>query len=543
MNFEIPQSLIHPLLAMVDADSPLARQLKEHGICHGSMSVSARLFDAQSLNSLYALSKAQNERELLFQMLALDNIYNAPQARTIPGLELLVAGLVAYLSRDVIDGWLYQRSRDGVLLPWLVQRIRHVEPEQGMPYVAIDLLANTMLSANSSLTDPTRRRSGMTTSIVVTRDEIVDKTIPQLLAEFGFFKECAEFRQEYERHAKLFVRYQRGFGAQYIATGSAFTVEAKGAVALARLGDGVAARCINDEERLERRFEVTCDAEFWRRAGVPTAFEKMPLHGYVHLFHLEWHRNIWVHVQHLTEYRYRPELRDKLVLPDQHRDLIDILTSHMDVLVQDFVAGKSGGTTILCQGAPGLGKTLTAEVYAEVVGKPLYRVHSGQLGTTAASVGANLMEILRRAMRWNAVLLLDEADVYIRRRGNDLEHNAIVAEFLRTLEYFSGLLFMTTNRTGDVDDAILSRCIATIHYETPRREDAARLWRLQAEQCGAELDDRLVDALTAAYPKASGRDIKELMKLATRYARAKQMALSEDVFRLCAQFRAVGSLA
>lgn len=119
-------------------------------------------------------------------------------------------------------------------------------------------------------------------------------------------------------------------------------------------------------------------------------FESVPLHGYVHLFHLEWHRNLWVHVQHLTEYRYQPELRDKLVLPDHHCDLIDILTSHMDVLVQDFVPGKSGGTTILCQGAPGLGKTLTAEVYAEVVGKPLYRVHSGQLGTTAASVGASL---------------------------------------------------------------------------------------------------------------------------------------------------------
>src|SRR3546814_2642760 len=53
---------------------------------------------------------------------------------------------------------------------------------------------------------------------------------------------------------------------------------------------------------------------------------------------------------------------------------------------------------------------------------------------------------------------LDEADVYIRCRDNDLEHNAIVAEFLRTLEYFNGLLFMTTNRINDVDDAILSRC-------------------------------------------------------------------------------------
>ena len=539
MNFEIPQSLIHPLLALIQAESPLARQLREHGVCHGNMVVSARLFDAQSLSSLYTLSKAQNERELLFQMLALDNIYNAPQARTIPGLEMLVAGLIAYLSRDAIDGWLYQRSRDGVLLPWLVQRIRHVEPEQGMPYVAIDMLANTMLSANSEQTDPTRRRSGMTTSIIVTRDEIVDRTIPELLAEFGFFKECAEFRREYEIHARRFVRYQRSFGAQFIATRAGFTVEGKNTVALARMADGVTARCINDEERLERRFEMNCDAEFWRRAGVVSGFEKVPLHGYVHLFHLEWHQNIWVHVQHLSEYKYRPELRDKLVLPDHHRDLIDILTSHMDVLVQDFVPGKSGGTTILCQGAPGLGKTLTAEIYAEVVGKPLYRVHSGQLGTTAASVGATLMEILRRAMRWNAVLLLDEADVYIRRRDNDLEHNAIVAEFLRTLEYFSGLLFMTTNRTGDVDDAILSRCIATIQYETPCREDAARLWRLQAEQCGVSLQDELVDALTAAYPKASGRDIKELMKLATRYSKAKQIALSEDVFRLCAQFRAI----
>jgi AAA+ superfamily predicted ATPase len=244
-----------------------------------------------------------------------------------------------------------------------------------------------------------------------------------------------------------------------------------------------------------------------------------------------------VHVQHITEYRYQPELRDKLVLPNHHRDLIDILTSKMSVFVQDFVPGKSGGTTILCQGAPGLGKTLTAEIYSEVVGKPLYRVHSGQLGTTAASVGATLSGILQRAARWDAILLLDEADVYIRRRDNDLEHNAIVAEFLRTLEYFNGLLFMTTNRIDDVDDAILSRCIAKIQYETPPKPDAIRLWKLLAEQSGADLTDDLIEALTSAYPKASGRDVKELLKLTTRYCRAKQIPLSEDAFRMCALFR------
>ncbi|WP_317924556.1 MULTISPECIES: ATP-binding protein [unclassified Cupriavidus] len=537
MDFEIPEALIHPLLAMIGTGTPLARQLQEHGVCHGDMLVSSKLFDAQALNSLYTLSKSQNQRALMFQMLALDNIHNAPQARVIPALDQLIGGLVAYLSRDAIDGWLYQRNRDGVLLPWLVRRMRYVAPDQGMPYVVVDLLANTMQSANSELTDHHKRRAGMTTSMVITRDDIANRSIPDLLAEFGFYKECAEFRQEYERHAQRFVRYQQRFGAQFVASGPAWSLDAKGAAELTRVPDGVAARCVNDEERLARRFEMSCDASFWREAGVEAGFEAVPLHGYVHLFHLEWHRNLWVHVQHLSEYRYQPGLRDKLVLPDHHRDLIDILTSHMDVLVPDFVPGKSGGTTILCQGAPGLGKTLTAEIYAEVVGKPLYRVHSGQLGTTAASVGASLSGILQRAMRWNAILLLDEADVYIRCRDNDLEHNAIVAEFLRTLEYFNGLLFMTTNRIGDVDDAILSRCIATIHYETPGKDDARRLWRLQAAQFGAELGDGLVEALLRAYPKASGRDIKELLKLATRYALAREVPLNEDVFRLCGQFR------
>ncbi|WP_213307384.1 ATP-binding protein [Paraburkholderia sacchari] len=537
MDFEIPESLIHPLLGMIETESLLAMRLKEHGVCHGNMIVSSKLFDARSLNTLYALSKTQNERMLMFQMLALDNIYNAPQARIIPALDQLVPGLVAYLSRDAIDGWLYQRNKDGTLLPWLVHRIRLVEPEQGAPYVVVDMLANTMLSANSELTDYHKRRSGMTTSLVINRHDIVNRTIPELLAEFGFFKECAEFKNEYEQHAQRFLKFQRRFGAQFVVTRAAFTVGEKGAVELTRIVDGVVAKCVNDEERLERRFEMIGDPEFWRGAGIAAGFEKIPLHGYVHLFHLECHRDIWVHVQHMEEYRYQPELRDKLVLPAHHHDLIDILTSNMNVFVQDVVPGKSGGTTILCQGAPGLGKTLTAEVYAEVVGKPLYRVHSGQLGTTAASVGAALSTILRRAMRWDAVLLLDEADVYIRRRDNDLEHNAIVAEFLRTLEYFNGLLFMTTNRIDDVDDAILSRCIATIHYETPPKADAVRLWKVLSDQFGAALGDDLIETLTHAYPNASGRDIKELLKLVTRYCKAKAIPVSEDAFRLCASFR------
>ncbi|MBX9850103.1 MAG: ATP-binding protein, partial [Rhodocyclaceae bacterium] len=277
----------------------------------------------------------------------------------------------------------------------------------------------------------------------------------------------------------------------------------------------------------------------WCEAGVKDCFDKIPLHPYLHVFHLELHRNIWVHVDNLTEYKYNPSLREKLVLPQDHRDLIDILTADMGVLLEDIVEGKSGGTTILCKGAPGLGKTLTAEVYAEVVGKPLYRVHSGQLGISAESVEAHLSTILRRAARWGAILLLDEADVYIRQRDNDLQHNAIVAEFLRTLEYFSGLLFMTTNRTDDIDDAIMSRCIAIIKYEMPSREDAVRLWKTLSYQFEVELTDEMIETLVDRFPNTSGRDIKELLKLTAKFCRSKKIPFSEEAFRQCAMFRGI----
>jgi SpoVK/Ycf46/Vps4 family AAA+-type ATPase len=154
-------------------------------------------------------------------------------------------------------------------------------------------------------------------------------------------------------------------------------------------------------------------------------------------------------------------------------------------------------------------------------------------------VEANLSKILRRAARWDSVLLLDEADVYIRRRDNDLQHNAIVAEFLRTLEYFNGLLFMTTNRVADIDDAVLSRCIAIIQFETPTQEQAKQLWKSLAQQFNTELPDDLVERLIVTYPAASGRDIKELLKLTLKFCKGRNLILNEEAFAQCAAFRSI----
>ena len=149
----------------------------------------------------------------------------------------------------------------------------------------------------------------------------------------------------------------------------------------------------------------------------------------------------------------------------------------------------------------------------------------------------NLEKVLKRAQRWGAVMLIDEADVYIRRRGNEIDHNAVVASFLRTLEYFHGLLFLTTNRVDDVDDAIASRCIATIRYSVPKAEDAKRIWNVLANQFQFQLPEDLVDSLVDNFRGVSGRDIKELLKLTAKWCRQKNLTPSLDVFKTCAQFR------
>jgi len=48
--------------------------------------------------------------------------------------------------------------------------------------------------------------------------------------------------------------------------------------------------------------------------------------------------------------------------------------------------------------------------------------------------------------RWKAIMLIDEADVYFERRSSgQLERNTLVSAFLRSMEYYRGILFLTVN--------------------------------------------------------------------------------------------------
>lgn len=93
------------------------------------------------------------------------------------------------------------------------------------------------------------------------------------------------------------------------------------------------------------------------------------------------------------------------------------------------------------------------------------QVCAGDLGNDAEPLEHNLSEITSLAHRWRANILLDEADVYLEQRSSqDIRRNGLVSVFLRHLEYFQGIMFLTTNRVTTFDDAFQSRIHFSIKF-------------------------------------------------------------------------------
>jgi len=204
--------------------------------------------------------------------------------------------------------------------------------------------------------------------------DIDQKTIAEIFAAKGYLKETPALISAYDETAARYFDWRAQYGAQFSAQGTGFYTEdpnsshrnidwsRKDVVVLSTSGG--TARLVNDESILTSRtltLEVTGDilgtylnkaAKSNRydaenevkasQAAIPKGlFSQLPVHAYILMFHLELHHYLWVHVDDMTPYQYQPALKQKLILPQEQTDLIDILTAEMDVLMDDIVAGKS----------------------------------------------------------------------------------------------------------------------------------------------------------------------------------------------------------
>ncbi|KAF2817426.1 P-loop containing nucleoside triphosphate hydrolase protein [Mytilinidion resinicola] len=170
-----------------------------------------------------------------------------------------------------------------------------------------------------------------------------------------------------------------------------------------------------------------------------------------------------------------------LVLAEgQKRMILSLVKVHSQNELQfdDLIKGKGKGIIFLLHGEPGVGKTLTAESIAVYTKRPLYTVSSGDLGVSAPECERALIDILGLATCWNAILLLiDEADVFLEQQSNhDLKRNDLVSVFLRLLEYYEGIMFLTSNRMKAFDTAFKSRIHLAINYPRLSGPSQRELW-------------------------------------------------------------------
>jgi hypothetical protein len=223
----------------------------------------------------------------------------------------------------------------------------------------------------------------------------------------------------------------------------------------------------------------------------------------------------------------------KLVMEPRRRDLIHALVrSHKNGpnSFDDIVSGKGRGLVGLLSGNPGVGKTLTAEVIAEATKRPLYMLSAGELGTDSGEVDDKLGMILEVTRVWSCVLLIDEADVFLQARdGLDLERNALVSIFLRRLEYFQGVLIMTTNRKSTIDAAFDSRIHFKMHYPDLTPASRASIWRnclasVPADSAKVECGEAEIEKL--AKLSLNGRQIKNAVACAVSIAAEQRKALT-----------------
>ncbi|KAM7201199.1 hypothetical protein V8F20_004945 [Naviculisporaceae sp. PSN 640] len=152
---------------------------------------------------------------------------------------------------------------------------------------------------------------------------------------------------------------------------------------------------------------------------------------------------------------------------------------------QDFIRGKGSGLFILLHGVPGVGKTATAEAVAQTLCKPLFKITCGDLGLTPEQVELSLTRIFRLASLWDTILLLDEVDTFFSQRSKGdgaITKNALVSVFLRILDYYPGILFMTTNRAGALDEAFKSRIHYQIYYGPLNKKQTLEIWEISLDR-------------------------------------------------------------
>ncbi len=158
----------------------------------------------------------------------------------------------------------------------------------------------------------------------------------------------------------------------------------------------------------------------------------------------------------------------------------------------------------------------------------------GNIGTNAAILEEQLPKILLRAANWGALLLIDDADVFLQQRDTEfLEHNALVSNFLQHLDRSDALVFLAISYEVKHDPGLESRMHCMLHLPGLNFHEQKNIWLNLIESIGLGrgdlyclrgfIDNKEPDGLEqlagGAHSNMNGRQIQHCLRAALALAR------------------------
>jgi len=256
-------------------------------------------------------------------------------------------------------------------------------------------------------------------------------------------------------------------------------------------------------------------------------------------FHVSSSRRYGINITRLKPTEWSEDAMNSLIMDENKKTRLKCLVRNYTsgrIKGGDIIKNKGRGLTIVLYGPSGVGKTLTAECLAEYAKTPVIPLSVGNLVTDEDMIEDRLREAFSTASRLKAILLLDEADVVLEARSfEDVRRNGIVSSksafqqignfanlgiivFLRQLEYYSGILILTTNRITSIDPAFQSRIQIALPYEELIPTQREQIWKSLMNAILVDVTDLDRVVIERELPRLSeyplnGRQIRNTLQL------------------------------
>lgn len=179
---------------------------------------------------------------------------------------------------------------------------------------------------------------------------------------------------------------------------------------------------------------------------------------------------------------------NSLVINDELKRQIEEIRSWLkynDQLMNEYGMKNriKKGYRALFYGTPGTGKTLTAGILGNEMGKEVYKIDlSMVVSKYIGETEKNLELLFARAEDKGWILFFDEADALFGKRtsvrdAHDKYANQEVSYLLQRIEDYNGLIILATNMKSNIDDAFMRRFNATLRFPFPDAGERVQIWR------------------------------------------------------------------